>query len=165
MEKLINYQIENEIEEISNISGGNQIFEIIYSTEKGEYYKIFFDSVWDFKYTIEYGTLQRFAEYRKNNEETKFGSSIYLVESSDYAKYFEKQSLDILPVDELKHYILTDNVDTIIDVLANKEPKITKYVDKEKVELEELREYKQKIEEEQARAKERAKLESESFGF
>lgn len=49
-----------------------------------------------------------------------------LIQNSDYVKYFEGQVLGTRPINELKNYILFNSVDTIIELLALKEPVLIK---------------------------------------
>jgi hypothetical protein len=119
MEKLVNCHIELEIEMIDKISGGNQEFEIFFTTTDKKKYRIFFERVWDLRYSIENGSIDRFSKLIRNE---KRASSIVLVEDSDYIKYFEQQVSGTLPINKLKNYIMFDAIDTSVDILTLREP-------------------------------------------
>ena len=53
-------------------------------------------------------------------------NGVYIVEDSEYIKYFEHQVSGTMPTDELKHYIISDNIDTTLDILTTKEPTLSK---------------------------------------
>jgi hypothetical protein len=74
------------------------------------------------RYSIENASIDRFCEFRKCLPEGIIENGIYIVENSEYIKYFENQVSGTRPVDELKHYIFCDNIDTILDVLTEKKP-------------------------------------------
>ena len=115
MEKLKNCEIIIDIGVIENISGGNQEFDILFSTKTGEKFKLSFRYVWDMRYSTENGYLDRGTKFVREEEQK---SSILLVENSEYLKYFENQVSGTLPVDELKNYILFDAIDTVVEVLS-----------------------------------------------
>lgn len=50
------------------------------------------------------------------------------MENSEYIKYFERQSSDTRPIDEIKNYIIFDAVDTVIEVVTAKELKLIKII-------------------------------------
>ena len=119
MERLINCHIVTEIECIDSVSGGNQHFEILFKRGNNEKYKLVFDSVWDFRYAIENAFITRSSKFIHDEEEK---SNILLVENSEYVHYFGKQVSGKRPTERLKDYIIWDNVDTVIEILTNKEP-------------------------------------------
>jgi hypothetical protein len=123
MEKIVNCEIIIDIELIENISGGNQYFEIEFVTKEKDRYKLSFDFVWDMRYSIENGYIDKFYKFERSNE---VESSIYIVENSDYVKYFENQSSGTLPMKDVKNYILSDKVDTVVEILTIKEPLLEK---------------------------------------
>ena len=111
------------IDLIENISGTkDQIFEIIFLSKDKKKYKLIFDHVWDMKYTTENGCIDRFTKFCRNelNEE----SSIAIVENSDYIKYFENQVSGTRDVEGLKNYILSDTIETVIDILTIDPPRL-----------------------------------------
>lgn len=124
MQRLRNCDIILDIELIELVSGGNEYFEVVFSTKDGSKYKFIFDFVWDMRYSIENASIARFCQFRKCLPEELVHNSVYMVEDSDYIKYFEEQVDGTRPVDELKHYVLLDSVDTTLDVLTLKEPKL-----------------------------------------
>lgn len=124
MERLTNCNIIIDIDLIELILGGNEHFEVTYSTEKQEKYKLIFDSVWDMRYSIENASIYRFYQFRQCLQEGLVDNSLYIVEESEYIKYFENQVSGTRPINKLKHYILHDKVDTTLDVLTIEEPRL-----------------------------------------
>ena len=124
MESLKNCDVIMHIELIELISGGNQEFEVLFLTKDQEKYKLVFDFVWDMRYSIENASIERFCRFRERLPEGIIDNGIYRVEDSEYIKYFEKQVDGTMPINELKHYIISDGTDTILDVLTTKEPKL-----------------------------------------
>lgn len=122
MEKLINCNIVIDIEEIELISGANQEFEIILIANDKKKYKIVFNYVLDMRYSIENASIDRFCNFRQNLSKELIDNSVFIVENSEYIKYFKSQVLGTIPEDNIMHYILFDKVDTVIDVLTEKEP-------------------------------------------
>lgn len=122
MEKLTNCEIIIDIESIENISGGNQTFEVLFSTKEKQKCKLIFKQVWDVRWSIENASIDRFCELRKNLPEGLIDNNIFVVENSEYIKYFERQVSGTRPVYNLKHYILYDNVDSTIDILTLNSP-------------------------------------------
>lgn len=123
MESLVNCGIVIDIESIDKIVAGSQIYEVFFTTTNQIKYKIVFDFVWDFRCSIENAYIERsskFCHYEKKK------SSIFLIENSNYVKYFEEQVSGTRPVGELKNFILFDSVDTIIELLTIKEPVLIK---------------------------------------
>lgn len=127
MERLINGDVIVDIDLIELISGGNEYFEVTYSTKEKEKYKIVFDSVWDMRYSIENASIERFCRFRECLPEGIIDSGVYIVEDSEYIKYFERQVDGTMPIGELKHYIIRDSVDTTLDILTTKEPKFARF--------------------------------------
>ena len=129
MERLTNYNFNLDIHLIESIHGGDQEFEIIFYTRNKEKYKMVFDHVWDMRYSIEEASIERFYQFRKHLKEGIKESSVYLVEDSEYIKYFEKQVSGTRPINKLKHYIVSDDIDTTLDILTTKELQLEKYED------------------------------------
>lgn len=123
MEKLINCEIITDIELIEMISGANEHFEITFLTKDKFKYRIIFASVWDMRYSIENGYIDRGSEMLHEEKEK---SSVLLVENSEYVKYFEKQVSGTRPVDALKDFILFDAVDTVVEILTIEKPTLIK---------------------------------------
>jgi len=126
MQSLKNCDLILEIELIESISGGNREFEIIFSTRSREKYKMIFRRVWDLRYSVENASIYRFCEFRKCLPEGIVDNSIYIVENSEYIKYFEQQVSGTYLVDDVIHYILSDNIDTFVDILAIEKPMLVK---------------------------------------
>ena len=122
MERLTNYEIVMDIEWIKNITGADQYFEIIFSTKDRKEYKIIFERVWDMRWSIENASIARWYDLRSCLPERIVDSSIYVIEDSEYIRYFEQQVMGTRPIDELKHYIISDTTDTTLDILAVKKP-------------------------------------------
>ncbi|MGI6668348.1 MAG: hypothetical protein ACOX4M_02600 [Acetivibrionales bacterium] len=123
MEKLKNCNIVIDIEEIELISGANQEFEVLLMTKDKKKYKIVFNYVLGYEIlNRKCFYIDRFCNFRKNMSENLIDNSIFIVENSEYVKYFKNQVSGTIPVDNITHYILFDKVDTIIDVLTAKEP-------------------------------------------
>lgn len=123
MESLVNCDIVIDIESIDKVLGGNQLYEILFTTINQMKYKIVFDFVWDFRCSIENAYIERCSKFCHNEKEK---SSILLIQNSNYVTYFEEQVSGTRPIDELKDFILFDRVDTIIEVLTLKEPVLIK---------------------------------------
>lgn len=126
MEKLVNCNIIIDIESIDKISGGNQTYEIFFSTKDKIKYKIVFNFVWEFRCSIENAYIDRFSNIC-HGEDKK--SSIYLIQKSNSIKKIEIQLSGTRPIDELKNYILFDTVDTVIEVLTLRTPMLIKILD------------------------------------
>lgn len=123
MERLINCNIVVDIEKIEKISGGNQFFEIYFEDPNKTKYKIIFDFVWDIRSSIENAYIERASNFFHAEREK---SSILMIENSKYIKFFEEQVSGTRPVREIKDYIISDSVDTVIEVLTIKEPVLVK---------------------------------------
>ena len=123
METLVNCDITVDIESIDSVSGGNQEYEVHFTTTDNVKYILVFDCVWEFRCAIENAYIDRATQF-KHREIQK--SSVLLVENSEYIKYFAKQVSGTRPIDAVKNYIIFDSVDTIIEVLTIKEPILIK---------------------------------------
>ena len=123
METLVNCNIITEIESIDNVSGGNQEYEVYFTSSDKEKYKLVFDYVWEFRCAIENAYIDRASKF--NHAEIQ-KSSVLLVQNSQYIKYFGKQVSGTRPLDAIRDYIIFDSIDTIIEVLTVKEPMIIK---------------------------------------
>ena len=121
MEILVNCEIVVDMWLIDKISGGNREVEIFFTSDDKKKYMLYLEDVWDMRVAVENAFLAR--EFKRNVEQI---SSILLVENSEYIKYFERQVCGTYPTDELKHYILFDKIDTVIEVLMLKEPVLVK---------------------------------------
>lgn len=123
METLVNCNIIVDIVSIDKITGGNQIYEVYFTSTNNIKYKLVFDYVWDFRCSIENAYIDRATKF--SHKEIK-KSSVLLIQNSEYIKYFERQVSGTRPTDEIKNYILFDSVDTIIEFLVLKEPILLK---------------------------------------
>lgn len=124
MERLVNCEHILDIALIENISGGNQKFDIFFVDKNSKRYKLSFPRVWDMRYSIENGYLERFCRFRENLPDGIIDNGIYIVEDSNYMKYFEKQVLGSLPTEDIVDYLLYDEIDTTIEILALAPPEI-----------------------------------------
>ena len=126
MERLTNCEIIMNIDMIENISGANTFFEVILSATDKTKYKVILKRVWDMRYSVENASINRWSDFRTRLPEGLIHNSVYVVEDSEYIKYFEHQISGTYPIDDLKHYIFSDNVDTTLDVLMLENPVIVK---------------------------------------
>lgn len=126
MEKLVNCDILIDIEIIDRISGGNEEFDIYFTSKDNEKHIISFDSVWDLRYSIENASIDRFYQLRKNLSSGIINNSIYIIENSKYIEYFETQLSGTRTTDKINHYVLYDRVDTTLDILTLGEPTLSK---------------------------------------
>jgi hypothetical protein len=126
MERLANCEIIMDIDMIEDISGANTYFEVIFSTRDKEKYKFILEQVCDMRYSIENASIVRWADFRTRLPDGIIDNGVYIVEDSEYIKYFEYQIMHTYPTDDLKHYIFSDNVDTTLDVLTLKKPVLVK---------------------------------------
>ena len=60
---MINCNIVIDIESIEMVSGANQYFEMVFLTSEKTKYKIIFDFVWDLRYSIENGYIDRASKF------------------------------------------------------------------------------------------------------
>ena len=125
MQSLTSCGITADIEIIEKITGGDNVIEVAFSDKARVKYKLVFTWVWDMRYSIENASIDRFCELRKSLQEDLIDNSIFTVENSDYIKYFQHQVSGTRSVSDLKHYILYDRVDTVLDILSAKEPTLT----------------------------------------
>ncbi len=126
MEKWITYKkIEAQIELIDFFIGGNQELTVYFTDKQKNKWILYFDLVWDFRYAVENAFIDRCSHMEKNKTREEY-SSIYLVENSEYIKYFENQISGSLPTDELKHFLIFDQTDTALEILTTKKPVLRK---------------------------------------
>lgn len=126
METLVNCNIIADIESIDKVSGGNQEYEVYFTSVNKEKYKLLLDCVWEFRCAIENAYIDRASKFE--HKETQ-KSSVLLVQNSQYIEYFEKQVSGTRPVDNVRDYIIFDSTDTIIEILTVKEPILIKIVE------------------------------------
>lgn len=126
-EKLLNCKIIIEIELIDKIVGGSQFYEVYFTATNKEKYKISFDCVWDIRSAIENAYIQRNYEFQDNTQKK---SSILLIQDSKTMQEFEKNVSGTRPTTNLKNYIIFDTVDTVIEILTEKEPILSPILEK-----------------------------------
>lgn len=126
MERLTNWETTIDIEMIENISGAQQYYEVIFLTKDNERYKFILRDVWDIRCSIENASIERFCEFRKYLPEGLIDNGVYVVEDSEYIKYFEHQVSGTRPMEEIKHYLISDQIDMMIDVLTPEKPVLVK---------------------------------------
>lgn len=148
-------------------------------------YKITFNSPFEIRYSVEDMNRTRFS---KLTAEKELQSRINIIKNSPYIKILDEYFIDTYPMNELIHYLITDSSDSVIDILTNESPDIEKVVfssltrdTKKKLdnliwwnegenlkeiqsELDELRVYKEKRENEDKKVREEEIL-NNSFGF
>ncbi|AYF99820.1 hypothetical protein [Lactococcus allomyrinae] len=185
MEKIKNSELYYKIKFIKNIMGGNQEFSIIFESDNKEEYKLYFGPVYEMRYTVEMANISRFSDAKFIEE---LSTDILLIENSDYVNSLEEAMVYAYSLENIKHYFIHDEMDTVIDVLANGEPRIEKISKSESTdllkkevkhlkwwdnnenisliqkELEDLRAYKLKREQEDKKARE-DEIARNSFGF
>lgn len=104
-----------QIELIDHFIGGNQEIKIFFVDNVKKKWMLYFDFVLDFRYAIENAFLNR--DFCRREQ-----ASVYIVENSEYISYFENQIAGTRPVDELKHFLIFDIVDTGLEILTSKPP-------------------------------------------
>lgn len=185
MEIIKDSEFIHEILSIDDISGDNQIFNITFKTREREFYRLTFNSTWDLHYSVEMANVTRFGGFKGKEERT---SDISLIENSEYIKSLDDTFVEVYKLNDLVHYVITDASDTVVDVITDESPVIERieqndyiqYLEQEIIklkwwkgsenisavqkELEELREYKLKREQEDKKARE-DEIARNSFGF
>lgn len=191
MEQVIDSEFIYKILVIKEIVELERVFNILFETEteegnaSGEFYKITFNSPFEIRYSVEDMNRTRFS---KLTAEKELESSINIIKNSPYIKILDEYFIDTYPVNELIHYLITDSSDSVIDILTNEIPEIEKIDKFESVnslrksakqlkwwsevenisliqeELHNLRNYKEKRELEDKKAKEK-EINENFFGF
>ena len=174
---------------ITNITGDNRIYSIVFKTRDKEYYKLTFYNVIDIRSSIENVNLDRNYDVKKGSV-----SDISIIEDSEIIEGFKGGTFEFIQgPSNLKHYYVTDVTDTVVDVIediypTSKKPTIENikfendiealrdelqqlkwWNKKENIsiiqkELDELRAYKSKREKEDKKARE-DEINANSFGF
>ena len=127
MEKWITYQkVKIQIELIDYFVGGNQELKVFFTDKEKNKWMLYFNLVWDFRYAIENAFIDRCYRMRQYKGAWTEESSIYIVEDSEYISYFENQVSGTRPKDELKHFLIFDEIDTGLEILTTKEPVLYK---------------------------------------
>ena len=121
METLVDSNLILEIEYINEISVKDQCLKMWITLSDKTKCILFFDYVWDFRYSIENACFLRMSELCHKEKEK---SSVLMITNSEYIKYFERQVLGTRPISELKNYIVYDKVNTVVELLALKPPKV-----------------------------------------
>lgn len=126
MEQLTNCDFTLDIELIETIMGGNQEFSICFTAANAEKFRLDFDHVLDLRYSIESGYIDRFCRFRENLPDNLIPNDIYIVKNSDYVKYFQHQASGTYDDVLITHYLITDQIDTGVDILTLQPPKLVK---------------------------------------
>lgn len=126
MEQLTNCDFTLDIELIETIMGGNQEFSIWFTAANAEKFRLDFDHVLDLRYSIESGYIDRFCRFRENLPDNLIPNDIYIVKNSDYVKYFQHQASGTYDDVLITHYLITDQIDTGVDILTLQPPKLVK---------------------------------------
>ena len=82
-------------------------------------YVLTFDSIDDLRYAIENAFISRVS---KVSREILESNSIFVVEESEYLKNFKYGVDGTIPIEDMKHFLIFDSIDTGIEILTNREP-------------------------------------------
>ncbi len=123
METLIKSEIVLNISHIKKITGGDRECIVNVDTKECGNVDIYFEHIWDCRYCIENGGIVRWEKLIRSEG---IEGSFFEVEESDYIKYFQLQTGGTIPVDSLTDYLMSDELDTIFEVLAFRRPKLVK---------------------------------------
>jgi len=121
MEKLINTNLVIHINYIKSIKISDERCVIYADAVDFGAIKILFDDVWDCRYTIENGIIDRSSKMLHCEEEK---SSIYEVVDSQYIQYFMNQVSETRPTSNLKDYIIFDDVENVFEILSINAPRM-----------------------------------------
>ena len=123
MEKTINTEFILNITKIKKITVEDGKNIVLVDSKEYGIVEIIFENVWDCRYTIENGIIDRGTSII---HEEKIKNSIYEVKESRYIDYFKKQVSGTRSIDKLKDYILYDEIETVFEVLTNDKPYLRK---------------------------------------
>jgi hypothetical protein len=126
MERLSAVDIAVDIHMIELISGADREFTVLFETKAKDRYHLVFDRVYDMRYAVENASIGRFYDFRRHTPHVIWNTSLFMVENSEYIKYFEEQVSGTMPTDNLMHICICDDVDTTLDVLTDKAPTLMK---------------------------------------
>ena len=121
MEKIVKTDFSLTMTHIKKITVGDGECTINVDTQEYGNIDIYFEQIWDCRYCIENGGIVRWANLQRSEG---LKGSFFEVENSDYLKYFEEQVEGTMPVDVLTDYLMSDEIDTIFEVLAFRKPQI-----------------------------------------
>ena len=119
MEQLHNAELILHIFHIEKIVCGDQELEIYFQSKDKKRYKLYFGFAWDVHYAIENGWIERFCQFRKNLPDDLIDNSFYIVENSKNIDAFVKELSGTYPTDRLVDYIISDEIDTTIEVITS----------------------------------------------
>lgn len=120
MEKWNLYErIKIQIELIESFSGGNRECVVNFVDKQNRKGRLTFTNVFDFRYAIENAFIDRFSNIPKSIHGK---NSIYIVDESDYKSDFENQVSGTIPVENIRHFIIFDVIDTGIEILTDQDP-------------------------------------------
>lgn len=191
MERVVDSEFIYKILVIIDIWEEEGVFNVTFETENDnglsakEYYKLVFTHVISIEKSIMDINRLRFSTLTVEQE---LKSNICLIEGSERIKNLDEYFIDIYKPNNLKHYLIVDSSDTVLDVLAYEQP-VVKKIDKPQSikllkkeveqltwwnktenmsaiqkELDELRAYKDKREKEDKKSRE-DEINRNSFGF
>jgi hypothetical protein len=120
-------EIKTYIRHIYRFSGEGQECTVFFYDKTKRKYALHFDFVFDARYAIEDAFCSRVARRPWTDLGTSTG--IYIVEDSDYLKYFEEQNCGVYQVNSFQHFILFDTIDTGIEVLTKGLPVLSELID------------------------------------
>lgn len=115
METLVKTNIIITIIRIINVHIGDRECVIKANTREYGDVDIYFEDVWECRYCIENAGIIRWERFQRSDE---LEGSIFEVHNSDYLRYFVCQTDGTLPSDNLKDYLLSDEIDTIFEVIS-----------------------------------------------
>ena len=116
MEKTINTEFILNITKIKKITVEDGKSIVLVDSKEYGIVEIIFENVWDCRYTIENGIIDRGTSII---HEEKIKNSIYEVKESRYIDYFKKQVSGTRSIDKLKDYILYDEIDGFSPIIIN----------------------------------------------
>ena len=120
MEKWHPYeQLNLDIYEITSYIGSIMRASINFTTENKSKHTLFFEGVLSLKYTTENGFINRFHNVPG---EVLWNNSIFVVEDSEYLKDFKYEVSGTIPIDDVRHFIIFDTIDTGIEILTTHDP-------------------------------------------
>ena len=120
MEKWHSYEELNiDVYEITSYVGSIAIASINFTAKDKSKHTLFFENVLSLKYTTENGFINRLYNVPR---EVLRSNRIFVVEDSEYLKDFEYEVSGTIPIDDVRHFIIFDTIDTGIEILTTHKP-------------------------------------------
>jgi hypothetical protein len=121
-------KIKTYIRRIYRFSVGDHECTVFFYDKTERKYALHFGLIVDFRRVIDKAFSGRTASWAEAGPEQK--NSVYIAEDSDYKKYFADQCCGIYPfVDDIRHFVLIDAMNTGIEVLADGDPVLSEIGD------------------------------------